>query len=100
MKWASAADTKEIQASGLKINTILQNILTKAGIELIDFKLEFGIADGKVYLGDEISPDTCRYWDIETREKLDKDRFRQDLGHIEEAYQDVFRRVKAVIKPI
>ncbi|MDR3601863.1 MAG: phosphoribosylaminoimidazolesuccinocarboxamide synthase [Desulfosporosinus sp.] len=99
MGWASAEDTKEIQASGLKINKILQNILAKAGIELIDFKLEFGIADGKVYLGDEISPDTCRYWDIETREKLDKDRFRQDLGRLEEAYQEVFRRVKEVLTP-
>ncbi|MDR3539459.1 MAG: phosphoribosylaminoimidazolesuccinocarboxamide synthase [Desulfosporosinus sp.] len=100
MGWASAADTKEIQASGLKINKILQEILAKAGIELIDFKLEFGIADGKVYLGDEISPDTCRYWDIETREKLDKDRFRQDLGRLEEAYQEVFRRVKEVLAPV
>ncbi|SPF32734.1 Phosphoribosylaminoimidazole-succinocarboxamide synthase [Candidatus Desulfosporosinus infrequens] len=99
MGWASAADTQEIQASGLKINKILQDILAKAGIELIDFKLEFGIADGKVYLGDEISPDTCRYWDIETREKLDKDRFRQDLGRLEEAYQEVFRRVKEVLAP-
>ena len=99
MGWANAADTKEIQASGLKINEILRNILAKAGIELIDFKLEFGIADGKVYLGDEISPDTCRYWDIETREKLDKDRFRQDLGQLEEAYQEVFRRVKEIIAP-
>ena len=99
MGWASAEDTKEIQASGLKINKVLQDILAKAGIELIDFKLEFGIADGKVYLGDEISPDTCRYWDIETREKLDKDRFRQDLGRLEEAYQEVFRRVKEVLAP-
>jgi len=99
MGWASAADTQEIQASGLKINKILQDILVKAGIQLIDFKLEFGIADGKVYLGDEISPDTCRYWDIETREKLDKDRFRQDLGRLEEAYQEVFRRVKEVLAP-
>ena len=99
MEWASAADAKEIQASGLKINKILQDILVKAGIELIDFKLEFGVANGKVYLGDEISPDTCRYWDIETREKLDKDRFRQDLGRLEETYQEVYRRVKEVLAP-
>lgn len=97
MGWASAADAQEIQASGLKINKILQDILVKAGIQLIDFKLEFGIADGKVYLGDEISPDTCRYWDIETQEKLDKDRFRQDLGRLEETYQEVSRRVKKVL---
>ena len=97
MGWANMEDTQEIQALGLKINELLRNILVKAGIELIDFKLEFGIADGKVYLGDEISPDTCRYWDIETREKLDKDRFRRDLGGVEEAYQEVFRRVKEVL---
>ena len=95
--WASAADAKEIQDSGLKINKILQDILIKTGIQLIDFKLEFGIADGKVYLGDEISPDTGRYWDIETGEKLDKDRFRLDLGRLEETYQEVFRRVKKVL---
>jgi len=100
MEWASVADTKEIQATGLKINKILQDILVKAGIELIDFKLEFGVADGKVYLGDEISPDTCRYWDIETREKLDKDRFRQDLGRLEETYQEVYRRVKEILAPV
>ncbi|SDG35429.1 phosphoribosylaminoimidazolesuccinocarboxamide synthase [Desulfosporosinus hippei] len=97
MGWASRDIATEIQALGLKVNSILQSILVKAGIELIDFKLEFGIRDGKVYLGDEISPDTCRYWDIETREKLDKDRFRRDLGKVEEAYQEVYRRVKAVL---
>jgi len=97
MGWASMDVAREIQAMGLKVNSILQSILVKAGIELIDFKLEFGVRDGKVYLGDEISPDTCRYWDIETREKLDKDRFRRDLGKVEEAYQEVYRRVKAVL---
>ncbi|MHB8073056.1 phosphoribosylaminoimidazolesuccinocarboxamide synthase [Desulfosporosinus fructosivorans] len=97
MGWASDANTKEIQVLGLEINKILRAILVKAGIDLIDFKLEFGVVDGKVYLGDEISPDTCRYWDMETREKLDKDRFRRDLGGVEEAYQEVFRRVKKVL---
>lgn len=97
MGWASMEVVREIQSLGLKVNEILKAILVKAGIELIDFKLEFGVRDGKVYLGDEISPDTCRYWDIETREKLDKDRFRRDLGKVEEAYQEVFRRVKAVL---
>ncbi|MBP1760107.1 MAG: phosphoribosylaminoimidazole-succinocarboxamide synthase [Firmicutes bacterium] len=97
MGWATMDVAREIQAMGQKVNAILQSILVKAGIELIDFKLEFGIRDGKVYLGDEISPDTCRYWDIETREKLDKDRFRRDLGGVEEAYQEVYRRVKAVL---
>src|SRR5680860_351694 len=97
MGWASGANTQEIQVLGLKINDIMRTILIKAGIDLIDFKLEFGIADGKVYLGDEISPDTCRYWDMETRAKLDKDRFRRDLGGVEEAYQEVFRRVKKAL---
>jgi len=98
MGWASDENTKEIQVLGLKINEILRAILVKAGIDLIDFKLEFGVANGKVYLGDEISPDTCRYWDMETREKLDKDRFRRDLGRVEEAYQEVFRRVKKALE--
>ncbi|AET66398.1 phosphoribosylaminoimidazole-succinocarboxamide synthase [Desulfosporosinus orientis DSM 765] len=97
MGWASGETARKIQEMGLKVNSILQGILVKAGIQLIDFKLEFGIYEGKVYLGDEISPDTCRYWDIETREKLDKDRFRRDLGKVEEAYQEVYRRVKAVL---
>lgn len=97
MGWAGDADVKEIQMLGLKINDVLRNVLLKAGIDLIDFKLEFGKADGKVYLGDEISPDTCRFWDLETREKLDKDRFRRDLGGVEEAYQEVYRRVNAVL---
>jgi len=97
MGWASLDIAREMQALGLKVNAVLQTILVKAGIELIDFKLEFGVRDGKVYLGDEISPDTCRYWDIETREKLDKDRFRRDLGKVEEAYLEVYRRVKAVL---
>lgn len=97
MGWTSMEIAREIQALGLRINAVLQSILVKAGIELIDYKLEFGVRDGKVYLGDEISPDTCRYWDIETREKLDKDRFRRDLGKVEEAYQEVYRRVKAVL---
>jgi len=100
MGWASDENTQEIKALGLKINDILRTILVKAKIDLIDFKLEFGVADGKVYLGDEISPDTCRYWDMETREKLDKDRFRRDLGKVEEAYQEVFRRVKEVLAPV
>ncbi|MBU6282778.1 phosphoribosylaminoimidazolesuccinocarboxamide synthase, partial [bacterium] len=64
------------------------------GILLVDFKLEFGrTASGEVLLGDEICPDTCRFWDAKTREKLDKDRFRRDLGGVEEAYQEVYRRV-------
>lgn len=97
MGWAGLEDLKEIQELGLKVNVELQKILDKAGILLVDFKLEFGKADGKVFLGDEISPDTCRFWDKETREKLDKDRFRRDLGKVEEAYVEVYRRVKEVL---
>ncbi|ACL19526.1 phosphoribosylaminoimidazole-succinocarboxamide synthase [Desulfitobacterium hafniense DCB-2] len=98
MGWAEQSDLKEIQELGLKINGELQKILDQAGIILVDFKLEFGKAEGKVYLGDEISPDTCRFWDKETQEKLDKDRFRRDLGKVEEAYAEVYRRVKEVLK--
>lgn len=97
MGWANAEDVQKIQAMGLTVNNVLQGILAKAGIDLIDYKLEFGKADGEVILGDEISPDTCRFWDHETKQKLDKDRFRRDLGQVEEAYQEVFRRVKEVI---
>ncbi|SHN86640.1 phosphoribosylaminoimidazolesuccinocarboxamide synthase [Desulfitobacterium chlororespirans] len=97
MGWAEQSDLKEIQELGLKINGELQKILDQAGIILVDFKLEFGKAEGKVYLGDEISPDTCRFWDKETQEKLDKDRFRRDLGKVEEAYAEVYRRVKEVL---
>lgn len=98
MGWVNARELAEIQAQGLKINKILQRILTAAGIDLIDFKLEFGRADGKILLGDEISPDTCRYWDHATSEKLDKDRFRRDLGKVEDAYLEVFGRVKEIIE--
>lgn len=97
MKWADAERVKTVQTMGVAVNEVLRGIMDKAGIDLIDFKLEFGIADGKVLLGDEISPDTCRFWDKETQEKLDKDRFRRDLGKVEEAYLEVFRRVKAVL---
>ena len=97
MGWAAPETVKKIQEMGVAVNRVLQNIMDKAGIDLIDFKLEFGTADGMVILGDEISPDTCRFWDKETREKLDKDRFRRDLGRIEEAYLEVYRRVKEVL---
>lgn len=78
----------------LRINTILSNFLAKARIELIDFKIEFGrTADGTIILADEISPDTCRFWDSQTGEKLDKDRFRRDMGHVEEAYREIMHRL-------
>ena len=97
MGWASVEEIAEMEELGLKINDILKGILAKAGIDLIDFKLEFGKYNGKILLGDEISPDTCRFWDKDTREKLDKDRFRRDLGKVEEAYIEVYRRVKEAV---
>ena len=72
---------------------MLKKFFAEAGIELIDFKIELGRYHGEVILADEISPDTCRLWDINTHEKLDKDRFRRDLGNVEDAYQEVFRRI-------
>ena len=77
-----------------QVNEYLKKYFAAIGILLVDFKLEFGkTADGKIVLADEISPDTCRFWDMKTREKLDKDRFRRDLGNVEDAYQEVFRRI-------
>lgn len=77
-----------------KVNEILKAYLLNLGIKLIDFKLEFGkTSDGTIVLADEISPDTCRFWDVETNEKLDKDRFRRDLGHVEDAYQEIMKRL-------
>ena len=77
-----------------KVNEFLKKYFLEVGIKLIDFKIEFGrLADGTIILADEISPDTCRLWDVNTNEKLDKDRFRRDMGNVEEAYQEVFRRL-------
>ncbi|GMO51867.1 MAG: phosphoribosylaminoimidazolesuccinocarboxamide synthase [Termitinemataceae bacterium] len=94
MDWASAADLQMIAAMSFKINTILGEHLAAAGIALIDFKLEFGRLDnGAIILADEISPDTCRFWDTKTQEKLDKDRFRRDMGGVEDAYREVLKRL-------
>jgi phosphoribosylaminoimidazole-succinocarboxamide synthase len=91
---ASAEETAQLASASLKVNALLAGYLKPRGLELVDFKLEFGrTRGGEVLLGDEISPDTCRFWDIETGEKLDKDRFRRDLGGVEEAYQEVWRRI-------
>ena len=76
-----------------KINEILQEIFIKQNIKLIDFKLEFGRFNGEILLADEISPDTCRFWDAVTGEKLDKDRFRRDLGNVKEAYVEILNRI-------
>ncbi|HED24086.1 MAG TPA: phosphoribosylaminoimidazolesuccinocarboxamide synthase [Firmicutes bacterium] len=83
-----------IEETALKINKILQPYLKEKGIVLVDFKLEFGRYKGEVILGDEISPDTCRFWDSGSGEKLDKDRFRRDLGGVMEAYREVLRRLE------
>jgi phosphoribosylaminoimidazole-succinocarboxamide synthase len=93
MGLATDEEMKNIAEYSLKINEILTEYLKEASIELIDFKLEFGRFQGKIILADEISPDTCRFWDSKTGEKLDKDRFRRDLGNVEEAYQEILRRL-------
>lgn len=94
MEYATKEELELIKKYALKINDILSAYLKEANIELIDFKLEFGkTADGTIVLADEISPDTCRFWDTVTREKLDKDRFRRDLGRVEDAYQEVLKRL-------
>jgi phosphoribosylaminoimidazole-succinocarboxamide synthase len=93
LRLARPPELSWIKSTALKINSILRPHLLKRDLLLVDFKLEFGRAGGKLYLGDEISPDTCRLWDRATREKLDKDRFRRDLGGVEDAYQEVYRRL-------
>lgn len=93
MGLATPEQVETVEKYALQINEILSDFLKDKKIELIDFKLEFGVHKGQVLLGDEISPDTCRFWDSETKQKLDKDRFRRDLGNVEEAYQEVLRRL-------
>jgi phosphoribosylaminoimidazole-succinocarboxamide synthase len=91
---ATKADLDEMIATALRVNEVLVPFFRARELLLVDFKLEFGRAStGELLLGDEICPDTCRLWDKTTREKLDKDRFRRDLGGVEEAYQEVYRRV-------
>ena len=98
-EWSTEKEIKTIDKISLRINDILQGIFRSVGIKLVDFKLEYGIIWNKekeineIVLADEISPDTCRLWDIKTDKKLDKDRFRKDLGNLIEAYQDVARRL-------
>jgi phosphoribosylaminoimidazole-succinocarboxamide synthase len=93
MGLASEEQLKTMEQHALKINEVLSKYLQEKKIELIDFKLEFGVHNGQVLLGDEISPDTCRFWDSETGEKLDKDRFRRDLGNVEDAYKEILFRL-------
>jgi phosphoribosylaminoimidazole-succinocarboxamide synthase len=90
---ATDDEMEKIKVYSFKVNDFLIGYLKEFGVELIDFKLEFGRFHGEIILADEISPDTCRFWDMETGKKLDKDRFRRDLGDVEEAYQEIIRRL-------
>ena len=94
-EWASKIELDYITEQCLRINDFLLGMFKSVGIKLVDFKLEFGKrkSDGKIVLADEISPDTCRLWDADTDKKLDKDRFRKDLGEVVEAYQEIARRL-------
>ena len=95
--WAAPQDLDDMVALSLRVNDYLSGLFLGIGLRLVDFKLEFGRLweneEMRIVLADEISPDNCRLWDIKTNEKLDKDRFRQDLGQVEEAYQEVARRL-------
>ena len=96
LKLATPAEIKTIEDYSLRINEILKEFWAGCGVTLVDFKLEFGrLSDGTIVLADEISPDTCRLWDSATKEKLDKDRFRRDMGGVEEAYATIMARLEA-----
>lgn len=90
---ATWEEMETIKKYAFKVNEVLKNYFLQAGIKLIDFKIEFGRYHGQIILADETSPDTCRLWDVNTNEKLDKDRFRRDMGNVEEAYNEVFKRL-------
>ena len=95
MKLATREEIAQGRDMTMKLNEFLKDFFAQRGVDLIDFKVEYGKDNyGNIILADEISPDTCRFWDIETGEKLDKDRFRRDLGNIEEAYQEMLKRVE------
>jgi len=95
---ATEQELKELKSKALKINELMRDLFHQAGIELVDFKIEFGKdLKNEILLADEISPDCCRLWDLKTHEKLDKDRFRRDLGQIKESYQEVLKRLKEVV---
>jgi phosphoribosylaminoimidazole-succinocarboxamide synthase len=96
LRLATAAEMQVINETALKVNAILREFLDARAIVLVDMKLEFGRHHGKILVADEICPDTCRFWDKSTGEKLDKDRFRRDLGGVEEAYQEAARRICGV----
>ena len=91
--WATDEQVSRMKELTFKVNDVLKKMFDDAGLILVDYKLEFGVFEGKVVLGDEFSPDGCRLWDKETRQKLDKDRFRQGLGGVVEAYEEVAHRL-------
>lgn len=91
---ADKSEIQHIKSLAFRINDILKEFFKSKKVKLVDFKMEFGrLPDGTIVLADEISPDTCRFWDLETNEKLDKDRFRRDMGGVEGAYEEMYRRV-------
>lgn len=91
--WATPDQLQQMRALTFRVNEVLKSLFEAGGMMLVDFKLEFGLFRGELVLGDEFSPDGCRLWDAETREKMDKDRFRQDLGGVVESYEEVGRRL-------
>ena len=94
LKLASRQEIDTIKSMAFKVNDILKEYFLSLNVKLVDFKLEFGrLSDGTIVLADEISPDTCRFWDADTNEKLDKDRFRRDMGGVEDAYNEMLKRV-------
>ncbi len=94
LKLATKEEIETIKKYAFKVNEVLKEYFLKVNVKLVDFKLEFGrLSDGTIVLADEISPDTCRFWDAKTNEKLDKDRFRRDLGNVEDAYKEMMHRV-------
>lgn len=91
---ATREEIETIKTLAFKVNAVMKDFFKAINVDLVDFKLEFGrLADGTIVLADEISPDTCRFWDSRTHEKLDKDRFRRDLGNVEDAYQEMMKRI-------
>ena len=99
LKLVTKEELATIEELSFKVNDLLKAFWAGCGVTLVDFKMEFGrLSDGTIVLADEISPDTCRLWDSETKEKLDKDRFRRDLGGVEEAYAEIMRRLEAHLK--
>ena len=98
LKLATAEEIATIERYAFKVNEVLKAFWLSAGVTLVDFKLEFGrLSDGTIVLADEISPDTSRLWDVKTHEKLDKDRFRRDMGGVEEAYAEIMKRMEATL---